>query len=303
MVRDACPIREVRRQGGVFLQCLEVGNAQYRDESRGNGGSEKGVTMDLTAVHWTMLNITAFMYGFNRTGIVGSAIVCTPLMLMFFTPGTVLGVFMPLLVTADLVTIVLLRKEVIWRHVLRAFPWAVFGVVVGWRIARAAIGLGGVDQVFMRKLIAAVLIALLAFGNVVRRYPGLIAPKRSGDGEGKQRTWFVAGMGTMAGITTMLANNGGPAWVAYLNTLGMRIKEYLATAAWLYFIQNLSKIPFAVNLGFITRETFGINVFLIPALIGGLVAGRMVSSRISKKLFMGATQILALIGALYLLLR
>ena len=259
--------------------------------------------MELSAVHWLMLNTTAFMYGFNRTGIVGSAIVCTPLMLMFFTPGTVLGVFMPLLVTADLVTIILLRKDVIWRHVLRAFPWAVLGVVVGWQIARIAIELDGNDQTFMRKLIAGVLIALLLFGNLVRRYPKIIAPKEPQEGDSRPRIWFVACMGTMAGVTTMLANNGGPAWVAYLNTLGMRIKEYLATASWLYFIQNLSKIPFAVNLGFITGDTLGINVFLIPALVAGLIVGRIVSERISKRVFMASTQILALAGALYLLVR
>ncbi len=259
--------------------------------------------MELTAVHWLLLNLTAFMYGFNRTGIVGSAIVCTPLMLMFFSPGTVLGVFMPLLVTADLVTIALLRKDVLRRHVLRAFPWAVFGVVVGWQIARVALEMGGADQTLMRKLIAVILIVLLLFGNLVRRYPAMITPKAALEGDHRPRTWFTACMGTMAGVTTMLANNGGPAWVAYLNTLGMSVREYLATAAWLYFIQNLSKIPFAINLGFITRETFAINVFLIPALIAGLVIGKTVSGRISKRVFMGATQILAFIGALYLLIR
>lgn len=259
--------------------------------------------MEMTAVHWAMLNTTAFMYGFNRTGIVGSAIFCTPLMLMFFTPGMVLGVFMPLLVAADLVTIVLLRKDVIWRHVLRAFPWAVLGVVAGWQIARIAIGTGDGDQTFMRKLIAGILVLLLLFGNVVRRYPGLIAPKTEQGQSGRPRLWFTACMGTMAGITTMLANNGGPAWVAYLGTLGMRIKEYLATAAWLYFIQNLSKIPFAINLGFITKDTFAVNVFLIPALVAGLAAGRVVSGRISEKFFRNATQVFALTGALYLLLR
>ena len=259
--------------------------------------------MQLTGMHWLVLNITAFMYGFNKTGIVGSAIVCTPMMLLFFTPGTVLGILVPLLVVADIMTVALLRRDVIWRHICRALPWAILGIVIGWQIAKATTGLGDADQTLLRKIIAGVLIFLLLFGYVVRLRPNLVVPA-AGENKGEgTKTWFAAVMGTMAGITTMLANNGGPAWVVYLSSLGMSVREFLSTAAWLFFIQNLTKVPFAVNLGFVTRDTLWINLWLIPALLLGLAVGNRVSKRISKKVFTNATQILAMLGALYLLLR
>lgn len=259
--------------------------------------------MELTAAHWLVLNATAFMYGFNKTGIVGSAIVCTPLMMLFFTPGTVLGILVPLLVVADIMTVMILRRNVLWKHIYRALPWAFLGIVIGWQIAKATTSLGDGEQVALRKIIAGILVFLLLFGYVVRLRPQWVIPNSAKDGEQGTKTWFAATMGTMAGITTMLANNGGPAWIVYLGSLGMEVREFLSTAAWLFFIQNLTKVPFAVNLGFVTKDTLSINIWLIPALVAGLAVGNHASKRIGKKAFTLATQILAMAGALYLLIR
>ncbi|MCC8179644.1 MAG: sulfite exporter TauE/SafE family protein, partial [Planctomycetes bacterium] len=249
--------------------------------------------MELTLAQWLVINFAAFMYGFNKTGIVGSAIIATPLMLFFFTPGESLGIVLPLLVVADIATIVYLRQSARWAHIFKALPWAVLGIVVGWLIAGYSVNMGESGDVFLRKVIAATLVFLVLFGFYLKTRPDLT---RSKPVEGTDasaapaRTWFAAGMGVLGGVTTMLANNGGPAWVVYLMSLNLKIKEFLGTAAWLFFIQNLTKIPFAVGLGFVSVDTLTLNLYLLPALAVGLVAGALLVNRLSKNLFDMLTQ-------------
>lgn len=245
--------------------------------------------MEPTTIQWLILNFTAFMYGFNKTGIVGSAIVCTPLMLMHFTAGQTLGILLPLLVVADIVTIILLRQSARWPHILKAMPWAILGIVLGWAVARYAISGEGGGDVFLKKTIAAILVFLVLFGFYLRVRPGLATNAGDGasGGGASAKTWFACGMGILGGLTTMLANNGGPAWVVYLVSLGLGVKEFLGTAAWLFFIQNVAKLPFGVNLGFITTDTLRLNLYLLPALLLGLAVGgwsiRHLLSPISSK--------------------
>ncbi len=265
--------------------------------------------MDLSPAQWIILNFTAFMYGFNKTGIVGSAIICTPMMLLAFTPGQTLGIMLPLLVVADICTIIILRSSARWDVIPKAIPWAVVGTILGWWIARQSVRMGAEGEILLKKGIAAILVVMVLFGFYLRVRPELVTrkeevagtPGASGGTRTMAKPWFACAMGIMGGLTSMLANNGGPAWVVFLLSLGLGVKEFLGTAAWLFFILNVTKIPFALNLGFIGKDTLSINLYLLPALGIGLAMGVWAVKRLSKKAFDNITQILALLGSLYLL--
>lgn len=255
--------------------------------------------MQPTLTQWLILNFTAFMYGFNKTGIVGCGVVCTPLMLFAFTAGETIGIVLPLLIIADIVTIIVMRHSVRWMHVMKALPWAFAGIITGWLIARYAVSHddGGGGDALLRRIIALSLVLLMLFGFYLKARPTLV---RSEIGK-PTKTWFACFMGIMGGITTMLANNGGPAWVVYLMTLGLGVKEFIGTAAWLFFIQNVTKVPFGIQLGFINADALSLIPYLLPALAAGLAVGVLAAKRLSKELFDYATQFLALAGSLYLL--
>ncbi len=265
--------------------------------------------MDLSPVQWLILNFTAFMYGFNKTGIVGCAIICTPMMLLTFSPGLTLGIILPLLVVADICTTILLRRSARWDVIPKAIPWAIIGTVLGWWIARQSVRMGAEGELLLKKGIAAILVAMVLFGFYLRVRPDLVTRKgevaglagEPGEARKSAKPWFACVMGIIGGLTSMLANNGGPAWVVFLLSLGLGVKEFLGTAAWLFLILNLTKVPFALNLGFITGETLSVNLYLLPALALGLVVGGWAVKRLSKNTFDNITQVIALLGALYLL--
>lgn len=267
----------------------------------------------LSGGQWAILLFTAFLYGFGKTGILGSAVITTPILLVLFKPGDVIGITLPLLVMADIGALLLLRRSANRKHVISALPWAFIGIVLGWLFARYTVSLpdeGG--DVLLRKTIAAMLLFLICFGILTRLRPGIVMPAQktiddnvagtAPESSQRTRSWFVILMGILGGITTMLANNGGPAWVVYLMNLNLSVHEFLGTAAWLFFFQNVTKLPFAFSLGFIGMDTLRLSLYLIPAVAAGLATGIRIVKYLPKKLFENLTQGAALIGALYILL-
>ena len=89
----------------------------------------------------------------------------------------------------------------------------------------------------------------------------------------------------LAGVTTMLANAGGPVLTLYL--LGMKVPklELTATIAWFFFVLNLFKVPFSAGLGLITPGTLALNAVLVPGIAIGLLFGRWLIQRVPQKLF------------------
>lgn len=60
-------------------------------------------------------------------------------------------------------------------------------------------------------------------------------------------------MGTLSGITTMLANAAGPLVSLYLLAISLPKPQLIATSAWFFLIINASKIPFSMQLGLIDQ--------------------------------------------------
>lgn len=268
--------------------------------------------MDLTTTQWIVLVFTAYVYGFNKTGLVGSAIITTPLLLLNFTPGQSLGIVLPLLVIADITTVILLRHSAVWSLILQSLPWSMAGICLGWLLARHATAMEGMSgHILLKKTIAAVLVFLVLLGFYLRirrnraaraQAAGTLPDAPEAPEKLRSKTWLAVGMGILGGVATMLANTSGPAYVTYLMPFKLTVRQFLGTAAWLFLVLNVSKLPFSLQLGFVNLDTLRINLYLLPALAIGLVTGRMVASRISKNAFDNVVQFLALAGALYLLI-
>ena len=89
----------------------------------------------------------------------------------------------------------------------------------------------------------------------------------------------------LAGFTTLVANAAGPLMVIYLLAMRLPKMEYVGTAAVFFFLLNLFKVPFMVNLGLINAASFSFNLMLAPAVIVGALVGRVILKRIDQKLF------------------
>lgn len=266
--------------------------------------------MELTTAQQLVLLLAGLIYGFTKTGILGLTSLLTPLLLYFFTPSQSLGIALPMLLFADLLALVVLRKSVSWRHVLLALPWALLGIFISWRFLNWIQGNMDLDaaNLLLQRLIAGMLSFVVVSGAVLRivrsRRP---APPEAVDAPptpmSRPRFLFASLVALLGGLITMIANNSAPAWVVYLMLFRLDKYHFLGTAAWIICIINMTKMPFSIQLGYVTWDTFRINLYMAPLVVVGVFLGRWVIGRISQKFFDNLVQALALSGALYLLLK
>jgi len=196
-----------------------------------------------------------------------------------------------ILICGDLVAVTTYRRDASWPHLIRLFPWAGAGVVLGY------FALGRVNDSQMRHLIGVILLCLVVFQFI--RSPRPAAP----DGEDLPvRPWLAPLAGITAGFTTMVANAAGPVMVLYL--LAMRLPKilFVGTAAWYFLILNIFKLPFSASLGLINPSSLSVALWLGPFAILGALIGRPVITRLNQRIF-ELTALALTFGAAILMIR
>ena len=71
----------------------------------------------------------------------------------------------------------------------------------------------------------------------------------------------------------------------YLVAMRLPKMQFVGTTAVFFMVLNLFKVPFMVNLGLITAQSFEFNLMLAPAVLLGAFAGRWLLIRINQRLF------------------
>ena len=248
---------------------------------------------DLQAMGWISLLFSAFIQGMSKGGVPGLSIMAIPLVAMVIPGKASTGLVLPMLLVGDLFALAYWRKSLSLRDLLRALPWAILGVVAGWLM------LGKIQDSQMKPIIGATVLFILAI-HVVRRWQAARNPDRK-ELMGPAKYIFPAFMGSLGGLTTMLANAAGPVIGAYLLSLKLSKETFLGTSAWFFFIINWIKVPFMLQQHMITAESLKINFFMIPALVVGVTVGIFIAKRIHQKTFDTLVTILAALASLRLL--
>jgi uncharacterized membrane protein YfcA len=115
--------------------------------------------------------------------------------------------------------------------------------------------------------------------------------------------WSVgASIGMTAGFITLIANAAGPLMAIYLVAMRLPKMEYVGTAAVFFMLLNLFKVPFMVDLGLITTQSFSFNLMLAPAVLLGALAGRWLLKHVNQNLFEQLVLLLSAIGGILLIL-
>jgi uncharacterized membrane protein YfcA len=229
--------------------------------------------MHLELWQWALGALGAFLVGLSKTGIPGLGILNVAIFALVFPARESVGLVLVILICGDMVAVATYRRDASWSHLLRLFPWAAAGVVLGY------FALGRVDDIQMRHLIGFILLGLVAFQYIRSRRPASL------DAEAPPPPWLAPIAGITAGFTTMVANAAGPVMVLYL--LAMRLPKilFIGTAAWYFLLLNFFKVPFSASLGLINPSSLGVSLLLGPfAMIGALV-GRPIAERLNQRLF------------------
>ena len=232
------------------------------------------------------------MIGVSKAGIPGLSILSIALFNhVFASAKQTSGLILPLLIFGDCVAVFSYRKHTQWGYLWRLFPWTAAGVVLGY------LTLGRISDQAARVLVGWIIVALVALSFWRRYFSNAEQENAAG------RHWSVgAAIGIAAGFITLVANAAGPLMAVYLIAMRLPKMEYVGTAAVFFMLLNLFKVPFMVDLGLITTQSFGFNLALAPAVVLGALAGRWLLNRINQNLFELLVLLLSAIGGILLVL-
>jgi uncharacterized membrane protein YfcA len=240
---------------------------------------------------WFFAALGAFMVGVSKAGITGLSILSIALFNHVFPSSKqASGLVLPLLIFGDFVAVFSYRKHTQWHYLWRLFPWTAAGVVLGY------FTLGRISDHSARIMIGWIIVALAALSFWRRQ---VSAP----NDEAAIFHWSVgAVIGVTAGFITLVANAAGPLMAIYLVAMRLPKMEYVGTAAVFFMLLNLFKVPFMVDLGLITVQSFSFNLALAPAVLLGALAGRWLLKRVNQNLFEQLVLLLSAIGGILLIL-
>ena len=115
---------------------------------------------------------------------------------------------------------------------------------------------------------------------------------------------WAATLGLVTGFTTMIGNLAGAFSNIYFMAMRMPKDQFIGTAAWLFLVINLFKLPFQVFYWQnITLQTLRTDLYLLPALALGFWAGLKIVAHIQEIYYRRVVLGLTLLGALFMLVR
>lgn len=247
------------------------------------------IPTDISNSSWVLAFIAALILGISKSGIKGIAIIIVTLMALAFGAKESTGLIVPLLIVGDIFAVIYYNRHAQWKYILRFLPWMILGVLIG-----AKIGKDLDEKTFKYGM------AIIILGSVLMMYWWDQRKSK----QVPTHLAFAGSMGVLAGITTMIGNLAGAFSNIFFLAMRLPKNEFIGTAAWLFFIVNVFKLPFHIFIWkTITPETLLINMKLVPAILIGLFIGVRLVKIIKDDFYRKMILILTAIGALLILVR
>ena len=224
------------------------------------------------ALQWALLLTAALLSGMSKTALNGIGPFVAAIAASVMPVGESTGMVLALLIGGDLVAITAYRAHADWQVIRRLLPAVFVGIGLG------VVFMAYVDATTFRRSLGAVLLVLTVMQFAQGRKPALVVDRRL-------PRWLTNAAGSTAGFTSMLANAGGPVMNLYLLSAKAEIKGFLGTTAWLFFVINLSKLPFSIGLGLLTAHALRIALICAPAMLLGAVLGLRLANRMTFESF------------------
>lgn len=243
---------------------------------------------DLAWYGWALLGVAAVVIGMSKTALPGAGVLAVATFAAVLPAKQSTGTILLLLITADLFAVTMYRRHANWRALARLAPAVLAGVLLG------VVFLAFADDAWVKRVIGVILLAVVAVTLLRGRLSG-------GAGAPGSHRFAAATYGTLAGFTTMVANAAGGVMSMYFLAVRFPVKEFLGTAAWFFFLVNVSKVPFSVALGLIAPPGLVIDALLVAPVVAGALVGRRIADRLDQRLFGRLVIAFTIVGAVYLL--
>ena len=237
-----------------------------------------------TFIYWMLILLAAFIIGLSKAGLKGIDMMNVTIMAIVFGGKASTGVVLPLLCAADIMAVLYYHRHAQWTHFWKLIPWMVVGILIGVFVGK------DLNEGIFRKIMAVIIVLTVFIMIVLEFRKTMPIPSNK---------LFVANMGLIAGFTTMLGNLAGAFSNIYFLAMRMPKNDFIGTAAWVFLVINLFKLPFQIFYWKnITTNTLHTDLLLLPALIIGFILGLKIVSTIKDDNYRKIVIALTLVGAI-----
>jgi len=214
----------------------------------------------------------ALCLGISKTGFPGLAIINVLLIAELFGAKNSVGIILPMLIVCDLLVYPLFRKYASWKMVWPLVPVTLAAVVGAWLL------LDALDDQTARRVIGIIILFMLAL-QLIREFQREFLEHLP---DSRIFLWFSC---LLIGISTMLANAAGPVYSIWALVHRLKKEDFLGVGARFFLLVNLFKVPFLGQLELINSESLKLNLWLLPALISGILLGKLLIHLIPQRAF------------------
>ena len=209
------------------------------------------------------------LLGVSKGGFFGLGVMALPLMSLFVSPLQAAAIILPTALAQDVLTIWTYRHNWSPWNLKIMLPSMTVGIGVAWLMAAA------LTPAHIRLAIGLIAALFVVRHWLAGRFERFIHPNTA--------TGVIFGF--IGGITTMLANAGGPAWQMHLLPQRMEKLTYVGTVTMLFASSNIIKVPACATLGFMTWDTLLVGAALLPVAVASNYLGIWLVRRTPVDLF------------------
>lgn len=231
----------------------------------------------------------AFLIGVSKAGLKGIGIFMVTLMAMAYGAKASTGIVVPLLLLGDIMAVIYYKKNCRWKYLFKFLPAMILGILIAvW------FGKDLEEDVFKNWMAVIILISVLIMWWRDRfsdqKFPN---------------SWVFAGtMGVTAGFTTMIGNLAGAFSNIFFLATRLPKVEFIGTAAYLYLISNLIKMPFhAFVWKTITIQSLKTDALLAIMVGLGFWIGLKIVGMFNERAFRKFILIMTAIGAILIFIK
>ena len=221
----------------------------------------------------------------GKSGLKGLGVIIVTLMALVFGGKASTGILMPMMITADIFAVIYYHRHTQWKFLKKLLPMMIVGVLLGvwWG--------NDISEALFKQVMAFFILATVLVMIWMDRTKTFGIP-------------FSGFMGLLSGFTSMIGNLAGSFTSIYLLAIRLPKNEFIGTAAWLFFIINVFKLPFHIFVWkTINKETLMVNLILSPAILIGFYIGIKLVKMIKNDLYRKLVLLVTAIGALIILFR
>ncbi|SEP93924.1 hypothetical protein SAMN05421824_0750 [Hyunsoonleella jejuensis] len=243
----------------------------------------------LSVFQWIAIVLAAFILGFSKSGIKGIGVIIILILAFVFGEKASTGILLPMLISADIIAVSYYNRHTQWRFIKKLIPSMVIGVLVGVWVGDT------ISELVFKRIMAIIIIGSVGIMWFFEKRKTNAIPHNK---------VFSNSAGFLAGFSTMIGNLAGPISNIYFLAMRLPKNEFIGTAAWLFFIINVFKLPFHYFVWeTVTKESLILNLVLVPAIVSGFFMGAALVKKISNVNYRKFIIIVTGVGGVLLLCR